>query len=238
MLGSGKRDVTRSGNKHGFLLRGLVRCTACGSVMTSSTTSPRGKPYRYYSCTQARRRGTRECPVRTVSAPQLEAFVVDRIRDIGRDPTLLQETLRAAEEGRQRERPELEKEARMLSAELSGGRAESRKLVAALAAGGDMPSVTGRLAELDERAGQIELRLAEVQAKVAVIDRGHIDPEQAAQALEQFDPVWDALVPRERASVLQLLIERVDYDGQGGELAINFRPTGLASLGADTRRAA
>ena len=163
---------------------------------------------------------------------------MDRIRDIGRDPTLLQETLRAAEEGRQRERPELEKEARMLSAELSGGRAESRKLVAALAAGGDMPSVTGRLAELDERAGQIELRLAEVQAKVAVIDRGHIDPEQAAQALEQFDPVWDALVPRERASVLQLLIERVDYDGQGGELAINFRPTGLASLGADTRRAA
>src|SRR5579859_355383 len=32
----------------------------------------------------------------------------------GRDPALLQETLRAAEEDRQRERPELEKEARML----------------------------------------------------------------------------------------------------------------------------
>jgi site-specific DNA recombinase len=82
------------------------------------------------------------------------------------------------------------------------------------------------------------MRLAEVQEKVAAIDRGHIDPEEAARALAQFDPVWGALLPRERANVMQLLIERIDYDGQGGELRITFRPAGLASLGADTRRAA
>ena len=126
----------------------------------------------------------------------------------------------------------------MLSAELTAGRAESRKLVAALAAGADMPSVTGRLAELDERSAQFEVRLADVQGKLAAIDRGHIDPELAAQALAQFDPVWEALLPRERANVLQLLIERVDYDGQGGELSIAFRPAGMGSLGTDTRRAA
>jgi site-specific DNA recombinase len=238
MLGTGRKEPARTGNKHGFLLRGLVRCTACASVMTSTTTAPRGKSYRYYSCTQVARRGTSACPVRSVSAPELEAFVVDRIRDIGRDPTLLQETLRAAEEERQRERPELDKEARMLSADLTASRNEARKLVAALAGGGDMPSITTRLAELDERSGQLEMRLAEVQEKVAAIDRGHIDPEEAARALAQFDPVWGALLPRERANVMQLLIERIDYDGQGGELRITFRPAGLASLGADTRRAA
>lgn len=57
---------------------------------------------------------------------------------------------------------------------------------------------------------------------------GHIDPEQAARALAPFDPVsgcWS------RANVLQLLVERVDYDGKGGELAITFRPAGLAALG-------
>jgi site-specific DNA recombinase len=140
-------------------------------------------------------------------ATEIEAFVVDRIKDIGRDPALLQETLRAAEEDRQRERPELDKEARMLTAELATSRAEARKLVAALAAGGDMPSVTARLSELDERATQLETRLGEVQAKIAAIDRGHIDPEQTTQTLAQFNPVWEALIPRERASVLQLLIE-------------------------------
>jgi len=77
MLGEGRADRRRSGNKHGFLLRGLVRCVACGSAMTSSTSAPRGKPYRYYCCTSPRRRGSGECPVRAVSAAELERFVVD-----------------------------------------------------------------------------------------------------------------------------------------------------------------
>ena len=32
-------------------------------------------------------------------------------------------------------------------------------------------------------------------------------PEDVATALAQFDPVWDALVPREQANLLQLLIK-------------------------------
>jgi len=61
-------------------------------------------------------------------------------------------------------------------------------------------------------------------------------PRDAAKALAQFDPVWDALVPREQASLLQLLIERVDYDPK--EVAITFRPNGIASLAGEQRSAA
>src|SRR5262249_12088762 len=82
---------------------GLVHCAKCHSVMTSSFTAPRGKRYRYYSCTAPKRRGTGECPIRNVSADKLEAFVVARIRDIGHDPALLEETLRAIEADRDAE---------------------------------------------------------------------------------------------------------------------------------------
>ncbi len=68
------------------------------------------------------------------------------------------------------------------------------------------------------------------------IDRGQFDPRQAAQSVAQFDPVWDALVPREQAALLQLLIERVDYDGGAKEVAITFRADGIASLVAEERR--
>jgi len=229
MLGAGRQGARRSGNKHGFLLRGLVRCVACGSAMTSSTSAPRGKPYRYYCCTSPRRRGTGECPVRAVSAAELECFVVDRIRDIGRDPAVLQETLAAINEQRAQERPALEREQRMLQAEHQTCRNEARKLVAALASG-PSPSVSERVAELDLRAGQIEARLTEIQGTFAAIDGTVIDSEDVAVALAQFDPVWDALVPREQANLLQLLVERVDYDGQAKEVAITFRAAGIASL--------
>jgi len=237
MLGEGRVDRRRSGNKHGFLLRGLVRCVACGSAMTSSTSAPRGKPYRYYCCTSPRRRGNGECPVRAVSATELERFVVDRIRDIGRDPAVLQETLSAIEEQRAQERPALEREQRTLQVEHQTCRADARKLLAALT-GAPSTFVSERLAELDLRAVQIEARLTELQGAIAAIDRTVIDPQDVAVALAQFDPVWDALVPREQANLLQLLIDRVDYDGVAKEVAIIFRADGIASLAGEQRSAA
>jgi site-specific DNA recombinase len=237
MLGEGRADRRRSGNKYGFLLRGLVRCTACGSAMTSATSTPRGKPYRYYCCTAPRRRGTGECPVRAVSAAELERFVVDRIRDVGRDPTFLQETLAAMDDQRREERPALEREQRTLQVEPKTCRDESRRLVSALAAA-PSTSVAERLAELELRAGQIESRLTEIQGAIAALDRTVIAPEDVAVALAQFDPVWEALVPREQANLLQLLIERVDYDGVAKEVAITFRPSGIDSLAGQQRSAA
>lgn len=65
-----------------------------------------------------------------------------------------------------------------------------------------------------------------------------IAPEDVAVALAQFDPVWEALVPREQANLLQLLIERVDYDGVAKEVAITFRPSGIDSLAGQQRSAA
>ena len=52
-------------------------------------------------------------------------------------------------------------------------------------------------------------------------------PDDSAQALDLFDPVWQALTPHEQARVLGLLIERVDYDGAQGKVAITFQPTGI-----------
>ena len=127
---------------------------------------------------------------------------------------------------------------RTLQVELQGIRGETRKLVAALSEGGDTPSITGRLGELDARVVQIEQRLAAIAEGLAAIARAHVEPDDVAKALAAFDPVWDALVPRERANILQLLIERVDYDGKGGEVSLTFRPAGIASLAADATRSA
>jgi hypothetical protein len=97
-----------------------------------------------------------------VAAPELEGFIVDRIRGIGRDPALLQETLRAVAEDREREQGQLEQECRMLQAEHVGCRGEARKLTGVLATAAST-SVAERIAELDERTVQIETRLGEIQ---------------------------------------------------------------------------
>jgi site-specific DNA recombinase len=71
-------------NKHGALLKGLLRCAACGCHMTHTYSSKGQRRYRYYVCTQAQQRGRHTCPSPSVPAGEIERFVVDQIRAIGR----------------------------------------------------------------------------------------------------------------------------------------------------------
>ena len=57
-----------------------------------------------------------------------------------------------------------------------------------------------------------------------------LDEGQAAQALALFDPLWQELPPGEQARLLGLLVQRVDYDGARGQLAITFHTDGIKAL--------
>jgi site-specific DNA recombinase len=56
------------------------------------------------------------------------------------------------------------------------------------------------------------------------------DPATLAQALSDFGSVWDTLPSDEQARFVALVVERVDYDGAKGKLAISFHPAGILKL--------
>ncbi len=228
-------SVTR--NKHGFLLRGLIRCKACGSGMTSSYGMAHGKTYRYYKCASVNRQGTAACPVRSLPAEEFERYIVERVRAMSKNPQLVRKTAERVQLERQKDVPALDAEKERLEEELARSRKEAKRLVAALAEqkNGDGKFITERLGELDARAGQIERRLTEIAEQVVNIERSTIQPDDIDAVLTLFDPVWDALIPRERARVLQLLVEQVEYDGQNGRVSITFHPAGVALLAQDAK---
>jgi len=51
-----------------------------------------------------------------------------------------------------------------------------------------------------------------------------------AGVLARFEPLWDVLSPREQARVIELLIERVAYNGAEEKVVITFRPGGIKAL--------
>ena len=51
--------------------------------------------------------------------------------------------------------------------------------------------------------------------------------------LSQFDDLWESMPIRDRARLIELLIERVDYDGAGSTIKITFHPTGISALGEE-----
>ena len=48
--------------------------------------------------------------------------------------------------------------------------------------------------------------------------------------------MWANLTTEEKARVVQLLIERIDYDGSVGKMAITFRPTGVQTLAKEAAK--
>jgi site-specific DNA recombinase len=213
-------------NKHGALLRGLLRCASCNCGMTHTFTVKGQRRYRYYVCNHAQQNGRATCPAPSVPAGDIEAFVPNEIKAIGRDPALVAATLAesrrlaaAVIQGLKRERAVLERQRRADEAEL-------RELTATPAKNGEL----ARLAGAQERLAQTEARLADVECELATLVAQDITDGQVTAALAEFDAVWATLKSSEQVAVLRLLIERIDHDGKAGSVAITFWPTGIKHL--------
>jgi site-specific DNA recombinase len=197
---------------HDALLKGLLYCGQCGSAMTPIYTSKGARRHRYYRCLSTIKKGAHACSTGSVPALELERKVVDRIREIGRDPELIAETVRQV----RMQRDEL---IVCLSAESKSLRAERGRKTC--------------LAKVPGRAGAIATRLGEIQREIKAAQRASIFENELRLALEAFGPVWDALWLAERSRVLRLFVERVDYEGREKRIAIRFRSGGIRALAAD-----
>jgi site-specific DNA recombinase len=212
------------------LLKGMLRCSACGCAMTPAhSTRNRTKRYRYYVCTGAQKRGWDTCPSKSVPAAELDQFVIDRIRGVGKEPALLQATVAEACRQDDERLAHLEADRRTLEHDLPRLRGQEREYARPLSGtAGDEARV--RLAEVQEQVRQAESRLCRLKEETGALRRGRLDETDLTLALSAFDPVWGTLTPREQARVVQLLVERVDYDGSQGKVAITFHPTGIQTL--------
>jgi site-specific DNA recombinase len=86
-------------NRSGALLKGLVRCRACGGGMSHSFTTKGSRMYRYYVCVQAQKQGWSTCPCPSLPAHDLERFVVDQIREqCAADDGAIREAVRRAQD--------------------------------------------------------------------------------------------------------------------------------------------
>ncbi len=69
----------------------------CQPSMTHThSTKNDSRRYRYYVCLHAQKRGWKTCPSQSVPAAEIEQFVIDQIRCIGKDTGLVAETLAQA----------------------------------------------------------------------------------------------------------------------------------------------
>jgi site-specific DNA recombinase len=204
-----------------------VPCCFAIAITPAHTTRNGTKRYRYYTCSSAQKRGWDTCPSKSIPAGEIERIVLDQIRCIGHDPALWRETYAQASAQAASRQAELEAERRGLERDLRRWCGELKPLLEEMGTGG---LGSARLADLQERVGTAEKRAAEIDDESLALGKARVTQEEVERALEAFDPVWDALAPREQARIVQLIVERVDFDGNNDQVSVTFHPTGIRTL--------
>lgn len=220
-------------------LSGLLFCGICGKALSPHYAAKEGKRYRYYCCLSAQKRGAKSCHGSRIPAAVIEAFVIDKVKEIGQDSDLVAEAVKEAKQQLKEQMPGLIRKAKRLEAEQRKLARERNNMVDAIADNGNgSASLTERLAEMDEALEKLVAELESVKRQIASLDRDAIDEGDFKEAISSFTPVWDQLFPEERSRLLHLLIEKIVYNAEDGELAITFRSGGIKALAADNSETA
>ena len=225
----------------GALLANLVRCGRCGATWSHHWTGKaNGRRFAAYVCQSIFRRGAKACPGSRAPAAGLEAFVVEKVRAVGRDPDVLREAVTAAGGELKKERDALAAQVKRLEAEANRLKAEQAGLVDTISqAGRAVPELVARLDSLRGEVEGAEADLRQARGELASLKRQAIDEVELRHAIQSFDGVWEHLFPAERQRIMALLIERVTVtvSDEGEETTIKYSAEGARRLLTETKEA-
>ncbi|MBI5244526.1 MAG: recombinase family protein, partial [Elusimicrobia bacterium] len=137
-------------NKHGFLLKGLVRCGECDAAMVGFVQPKKGKQYRYYRCI-GRDNGRRSfCPVKCIGADKIEEFVIEKLAVIGSDRPFLERVVhKVAKESKSKIRP-MKREMRRIEQRIRETRREMQNLLNMVKSGGNSQGASAEIKRLED----------------------------------------------------------------------------------------
>ena len=232
---NGRNGGAETRNQYGALLRGILRCQACDRSMTHTFTTTRGKhqtQYRYYRCVGSIKSGCETCPSGSLPAAEIERVVIDEIRALSKDKSLLKEVMSKSHSKIERDLNDMVIERGDLTKELTRYHRELRALAT------DAHASTGRIAQLHDLIAECEQRLPTIEAKIKKLEHETITEYEAQDVFADFDTLWGNLSPKEQARVIKLLIATVDYDANLERISVTFHPTTISALLKQTKKEA
>ncbi len=199
-----------------YLLRGLLRCGACGRKLEGTPSHGR----RAYRCAGRDRLAAARCRAQARGAEALEAFVLDTVVAVLRDPAVLTEKLEAHRARLGAHEVEVRSEIEHLARQVAeADRQEQKLLDLFLDERLDSPAVRGWLADVRRRKVGLEERLTHARAHAAT-QQAEDARQDAIRRFCRLGPLrgLDQLNPEGRQRLLRALLDQIVVRGEAVEL--------------------
>ena len=216
-IGSGRAEDTGLyyTDPHIHLLKGILRCEACGLAMTpyrSGKKTKDGTPYLYYACVDYTKDGSQTtCPVKMLPAREFETLIKQVLADLGNQPAILQACVDAANREAAQSVTELEATLARHRDELGRLTASIRRLIEVMKQedllAEDIKEEYRRLVREKERlqaqCEKLELDLERRRKRV-------LDADLIRRALQDFERLVGLLPLEDQKELFQLLLREVE----------------------------
>ncbi len=139
-------------------------------------------------------RGWSECPAPSVPAGEIERFVVDQIRTIGKDPVLLKQTAIDVQQRNHIECKRLRDEQKSLARQMRDDHAKLQAIVA-------NPNIASNLSGLSEIQSRLETadqRSQQITSELALLEAQRINDQQITNVLAGSTTYGRRFLPRSR----------------------------------------
>lgn len=173
-------------NRHGFRLKGIIRCGECGSAVVGHARPKKGKVYRYYRCLAQQNGLPIQCSFKSVGSDKVEEFVIEKLASVGWDRSFLEMVVKkAVRQARQKIGP-LQEEKWQIESRLQEIQTSIQNLINLAKEGSSSQEAAKELKELEEAKKALEARSAEIETQLAHRKRVVYDVDTVQGALQRF----------------------------------------------------
>ena len=198
-----------------FLLKGLIRCSECGSWMTPHYTQKRhkdGSVYRvpYYRCTKTMHFDNSVCSIKHINADRVEELVVQELSELSQNEAYLRMTVEELNGDLQRKTEPLEDQTRQIKSRLNEIEQEIGRYVKALGQGKlSIERLEEEIGVLEKNKRVLQDELASLEQKVNESTARDYNAEILQRTLQDFRTAFVGLTPTEQSEALQCVLKSV-----------------------------
>ncbi|MBL4653825.1 MAG: recombinase family protein, partial [Flavobacteriales bacterium] len=201
-------------DEHVHLLKGLIRCGDCGSLMTpfpSGKKDKHGNPYLYYTCTDVvhhKRRST--CKLRTLSARPFEKTIKEFLKCLGDNKVILEGCIAEANKGKGKGLTRIRSKVKKLEKQVTELTRGIKAFSDFLKSGEPIPDdLRADYRKQVEEREETKLVLEKLNVELGFREREKMDSTLIQESLRLFDKVIDSLPLKDQKELMQLLIKEI-----------------------------
>ena len=226
-----RRRNFRTSQKKSYLLSSLLRCQ-CGSHMVGASYHGRSAIYRYYVCTRQIHEATKEsCQAPRIPADDLEAAVIERIKDVGNRDEARTVIVEKALAGVEVQRDELAEQESILRRQITQTRAGIGRLMEILKdrGAGGFNSIKDELTRLEAEDKNLSAEMKRVTDRQRPLDAKSTAAAAFLSTWAGIGNLFGEVSDGEKMQILQHYVEVIEFretdaSGKVGVYALQLFP--------------